>query len=261
MRFITLLLFILSLSLAQTPPALLPLTASGTGIGQTNVFVTTAPWSINVQSDATAIIYLYDASLGKPLYTISNNQIIHETGTFFLYVNTNNGNWTLTVQSVPTSPTSNPSTPIMPTTPTTSTTPENNTTSTTATVTPTTSATSATDSSTDKAYTEVSQQVLDTWNDHLGYGIARYSRRPAVLNQEVCDSFAVIFYVQRTFIDAGGPIKDILNLDPDGDGYACSYNPNEVYEAPITCTEDRVWRNSFYDKKGQFRPGSCIQKQ
>ena len=33
---------------------------------------------------------------------------------------------------------------------------------------------------------------------------------------------------QRAFLLAGGPEKDKLNLDPDGDGYACKWDP-EVY--------------------------------
>lgn len=31
---------------------------------------------------------------------------------------------------------------------------------------------------------------------------------------------------QRAFLEAGGPQKDRRNLDSDGDGFACSWNPN-----------------------------------
>ncbi|MCP5071889.1 MAG: hypothetical protein GY947_01175 [Rhodobacteraceae bacterium] len=31
---------------------------------------------------------------------------------------------------------------------------------------------------------------------------------------------------QRAFLNAGGPAKDSLNLDPDGDGFACTWNPD-----------------------------------
>ncbi|GGA13319.1 hypothetical protein [Neptunicoccus cionae] len=31
---------------------------------------------------------------------------------------------------------------------------------------------------------------------------------------------------QRRFLEAGGPERDRSNLDPDGDGFACSWNPD-----------------------------------
>ncbi len=31
---------------------------------------------------------------------------------------------------------------------------------------------------------------------------------------------------QRAFLKAGGPATDKLNLDPDGDGFACTWNPD-----------------------------------
>ena len=33
---------------------------------------------------------------------------------------------------------------------------------------------------------------------------------------------------QRKFLKDGGPYKDRFNLDPDGDGFACDWDP-EIY--------------------------------
>jgi hypothetical protein len=107
----------------------------------------------------------------------------------------------------------------------------------------------------------VSKDNLKTWNKHYGFGIARYIRNAVVLNEVVCGSFDNIFAAQKAFIDAGGPDADIQNLDPDGDGYACDYNPKEVYTAPRTCPEGKVWINGFYRKNGTFRPSGCGNQQ
>ena len=42
---------------------------------------------------------------------------------------------------------------------------------------------------------------------------------------ERCESYIDSEAAQQAFLDAGGPEVDDLNLDPDGDGFACSWNP------------------------------------
>ena len=244
MRILTLLILglslgLLTLGLAQTP-TLLPITASGNGVGQTNPFVTTGPWSMTVQSDSLAIVYLYDATLGKSLYTVMNDQIINETGTFFLYINVPSGNWSISVQNAPaTSPTTvapttpittpTTTTPITPTTPTTPattptvttptattepttptvTTPSTPTTPTTPTTPDTTTPSTPTETTTSPATSDVMSQVskqdLKTWNTHYGFEISRYTRTSTTLNEAVCTTFKNVFDAQKAFIDAGGP--------------------------------------------------------
>ena len=41
---------------------------------------------------------------------------------------------------------------------------------------------------------------------------------------------------QREFLKSGGPYSDKSNLDPDGDGFACDWDP-EVYRG-LTIPED-----------------------
>jgi hypothetical protein len=41
----------------------------------------------------------------------------------------------------------------------------------------------------------------------------------------LCARFAGADLAQRAFLDAGGPERDRLGLDPDGDGYVCGWNP------------------------------------
>mgnify|MGYP007002582122 CR=1 FL=1 len=44
---------------------------------------------------------------------------------------------------------------------------------------------------------------------------------------EACASFASADLAQVAFLSQGGPERDRLALDPDGDGYACTWSPNE----------------------------------
>jgi hypothetical protein len=43
--------------------------------------------------------------------------------------------------------------------------------------------------------------------------------------QRACAGFASADLAQEAFLAAGGPQKDRQGMDPDGDGYACSWNP------------------------------------
>ncbi len=288
MRILTLLILGLTLGLAQTP-SLLPITASGNGVGQTNPFVTTGPWSMTVQSDSLALVYLYDATLGKSLYTVMNDQVINETGTFFLYINVPSGNWSISVENAPattpttvapTTPTTTPTpTTTTPTTPTTASTTPTVTTPTVTTPTPTTPepitptvttppdattpstpTTTTTTPATSDVMSQVAEKDLKSWGKHYGFGISRFTRTATTLNTAVCSSFATVFDAQKAFFDAGGPDSDIQNLDPDGDGYACAYNPKETYTAPKQCPEGKVWVNGFYRKNGTFRKSACANK-
>ncbi|MCY4100432.1 MAG: hypothetical protein OXF46_05870 [Rhodobacteraceae bacterium] len=42
---------------------------------------------------------------------------------------------------------------------------------------------------------------------------------------ERCNTYIDSEAAQQAFLDAGGPEEDELKLDPDGDGFACSWNP------------------------------------
>ena len=42
---------------------------------------------------------------------------------------------------------------------------------------------------------------------------------------ERCNAYIDSEAAQQAFLDAGGPEEDELKLDPDGDGFACSWNP------------------------------------
>ena len=58
-------------------------------------------------------------------------------------------------------------------------------------------------------------------------GTAVYSRGGISLSnpQKACARFASPDLAQEAFLDAGGPDRDRKGLDPDGDGYACSWDP------------------------------------
>ncbi|SHJ00402.1 hypothetical protein SAMN04488012_10451 [Palleronia salina] len=51
-------------------------------------------------------------------------------------------------------------------------------------------------------------------------GIALQSR-----SARACQGYASPDLAQEAFLEAGGPERDRLNLDPDGDGFACAWDP------------------------------------
>lgn len=58
-------------------------------------------------------------------------------------------------------------------------------------------------------------------------GVQVYSRSG---NRGRCGSYGSSDAAQRAFLEQGGPNVDPLGLDPDGDGFACAFNPN-IYRA------------------------------
>jgi hypothetical protein len=60
----------------------------------------------------------------------------------------------------------------------------------------------------EKIYTRLSLTIYDNWNE--------------------CSKFKTKDEAQRKFLKDGGPYKDRFNLDPDGDGFACEWDP-EIY--------------------------------
>ena len=43
--------------------------------------------------------------------------------------------------------------------------------------------------------------------------------------RDACDRYASPDRAQQAFLAAGGPERDRHGLDPDGDGYACGWDP------------------------------------
>ena len=65
----------------------------------------------------------------------------------------------------------------------------------------------------EKIYTRLSFSIYDNWNE--------------------CSKFKTKDEAQRTFLTDGGPYKDRFNLDPDGDGFACEWDPAIYRELSI----------------------------
>ncbi|MDR0810241.1 MAG: hypothetical protein LBE86_14125 [Gemmobacter sp.] len=59
-------------------------------------------------------------------------------------------------------------------------------------------------------------------------GTAMYPRSSIRLQSpdRACAGYASADMAQMAFLEAGGPEKDRKGLDPDGDGYACSWDPS-----------------------------------
>ena len=60
----------------------------------------------------------------------------------------------------------------------------------------------------EKIFTRLSFSIYNNWNE--------------------CSKFKTKDEAQRKFLKDGGPYKDRFNLDPDGDGFACDWDP-EIY--------------------------------
>ena len=73
----------------------------------------------------------------------------------------------------------------------------------------------------------VVQYALDTWHP---VGVARH-RRPQGLRdaaaraERACARYVTEDLAQEAFLQEGGPEQDRRGLDPDGDGYACGWDP------------------------------------
>ena len=65
-----------------------------------------------------------------------------------------------------------------------------------------------------------------------GVGERRHTRRPISTDrhERSCLAFRSADLAQEWFLQNGGPGRDRQGLDPDGDGFACDWNPN-VYRA------------------------------
>ena len=64
-----------------------------------------------------------------------------------------------------------------------------------------------------------SHEVGSKLYDRAGAFFARFS------TDERCAEFSDGYAAQQAFLDAGGPLKDELRIDPDGDGFACGWTP------------------------------------
>jgi hypothetical protein len=64
-------------------------------------------------------------------------------------------------------------------------------------------------------------------NTSHGVGTQRYARSRLTLQNTArnCAEFASADLAQEEFLRRGGPQSDPLNIDPDGDGFACGWSP------------------------------------
>ena len=83
------------------------------------------------------------------------------------------------------------------------------------------------------------EQIEETYQNS-DINLARYARQASNLvgekiyvrlskrnkKSDPCFRFISDDDSQRFFLEKGGPVKDLWNLDPDGDGFACKWNPD-----------------------------------
>jgi hypothetical protein len=245
MKFILcLFVLLLPLTLAQANLSPLPLTVAGTGAQVSPTFTTSQPWLLQVENGQISAAYLYDAATRKTLRKLSADAAIEETGTFFVYVQAAEGaSWEVVLATVGDPPLAETPAPTEPEVATPGpTTPE---------------PTSPEPSEPTRTLPPIERRTLENWNRHLGYEVSRYTRASGATPGN-CSSYGGALEAQAAFIEAGGPELDPNNLDVDGDGYACSYNPfDESYVAAITCETGKQWINPRYRKDGTYNRGGC----
>ncbi|MGC9368231.1 MAG: hypothetical protein ACP5DX_01705 [Paracoccaceae bacterium] len=66
--------------------------------------------------------------------------------------------------------------------------------------------------------------ALSTTN-RVGEQVYRRSGLKLSSSQRACARYASPDLAQQAFLEAGGPQRDRKNLDPDGDGFACAWDP------------------------------------
>ncbi|HRW15606.1 MAG: hypothetical protein KDJ78_11720 [Rhodobacteraceae bacterium] len=64
-------------------------------------------------------------------------------------------------------------------------------------------------------------------------GERRYDRRVGARLSSSCGRYRTPDEAQRAFLAAGGPQTDSLGLDPDGDGFACKWDPTPYRQLKI----------------------------
>lgn len=208
-----------ALSLAQDDAYMLPLSFQGDGTLRTVFFTTDSPWKVNISSTAIAVLYLYN-SQDQKITTVLENEVVETTGTFYFVVNTE-GVWQMSIENA-------------------------------AGVTTNAEAVNPT-----KTNTPIS---VDLPLKRYGYQITRYLRpmNSDLAGSKVCSDFATVFEAHDFFMAAGGPELDPYNLDPDGDGYICTYDPRESYAPPVNCEAGKQWQNPrFRVKDGLYAKGAC----
>lgn len=234
--FSLIIMLVLSIAAAQTTPVSLPLTLEGTESQVSQTFIANDPWQIEVSSGEVSSLYLYDATTGKNLRKLESGDTVQETGAFFIYVVVTDGvAWQLTLggDAATADATSDATTPEPTTTPST---PE---------------------TTSPAPLPPVDKRTEKNWNRHFGFEVSRFTRTAGATPGE-CSTYASALEAQAAFIEAGGPETDPDNLDTDGDGYACSYNPfDQSYIAAITCETGKEWINPRYRRDGTYNPGGC----
>ncbi len=70
----------------------------------------------------------------------------------------------------------------------------------------------------------IAQYARDTTNE-VGQRVYRRPLLSTRITAQQCRKFESPDQAQRYFLANNGPEKDPLNLDPDGDGFACSWSP------------------------------------
>lgn len=77
----------------------------------------------------------------------------------------------------------------------------------------------------------VVKYALETTNKVGEKMYSRFNPLGAITSQ-ACRAYSVPDEAQAAFLKAGGPRRDPLGLDPDGDGFACNWSP-EFYRSLV----------------------------
>lgn len=225
----TLMVLLFSVAIAQT--------FIGAGEDETQLFQAKQPWAATVLASPDTKIYLYDASTEQRIRLLVDGQENTETGTFYLSVESTDS-WIIDivgedVQEVDELQASGPQ-PVP---------------------------------------LEIDDRPIEvSLNDYIdaqsGFGEQRYNRDRILFEDYDCSDFPSSAAAQRFFQSNGGPRADRYGLDRDGDGFACEWDPRQVYRQqnrPSTtsqsssgpCGPGRHWVSGYTRSNGTRVSGYC----
>jgi hypothetical protein len=210
----------------------LPLELASTGSRVSVPFVSDGSWQLQLLEGSVDAVFLYEAETGRTLRKLMNGVSIEQAGTFYVYVVApDTANWRLVLGA--------PGAVVQPSTPQPSAPPQ------------------SVPEQTAVALPPVERRTNNNWARHFGYQVTRFTRSSEVTS-DGCSSYAGDLEAQTAFIALGGPDLDQANLDPDGDGYACNYNPlNTSYATTVSCSAGEEWANPRYRRNGTYSSGGC----
>jgi hypothetical protein len=97
------------------------------------------------------------------------------------------------------------------------------------------------------------------------FGVKRFERPPRQLPASAghdlydCDDFSSGAEAQEVFLRDGGPAYDPYDLDRDGDGFACEYDPRQAVQPAKSTYQPQTGSSCHYVEGYRRKNGSYVR--